>query len=76
MFTSKCLGSIWRSRSSSAAKVGSDSMASGSSDSTSLCPSQSPSVLDGMCTEDADCPMGNPVVHGNGTGCFAKETKF
>ncbi|NXV06796.1 P2RX6 protein, partial [Cettia cetti] len=29
------------------------------------CP-ESPSVLDGMCTEDADCPMGNPVVHGNG----------
>ncbi|KFP55848.1 P2X purinoceptor 6, partial [Cathartes aura] len=27
---------------------------------------QSPSVLDAMCTEDADCPMGNPVVHGNG----------
>lgn len=45
------------------------------SDSASLCSSQSPSVLDGMCTQDADCPMGNPVVHGNGTGCFAKETK-
>ncbi|NWR53514.1 P2RX6 protein, partial [Regulus satrapa] len=30
------------------------------------CPSQSPSVLDGMCTEDADCPVGSPVVHGNG----------
>ncbi|XP_066055615.1 P2X purinoceptor 6 isoform X5 [Chamaea fasciata] len=29
------------------------------------CP-ESPSVLDGMCTEDADCPVGNPVVHGNG----------
>ncbi|XP_050762600.1 P2X purinoceptor 6, partial [Gymnogyps californianus] len=29
------------------------------------CP-ESPSVLDAMCTEDADCPMGNPVVHGNG----------
>ncbi|KAL2298669.1 hypothetical protein Nmel_015675 [Mimus melanotis] len=29
------------------------------------CP-ESPSVLDGMCTEDADCPLGNPVVHGNG----------
>uniref|UniRef100_U3JWK8 Uncharacterized protein n=1 Tax=Ficedula albicollis TaxID=59894 RepID=U3JWK8_FICAL len=29
------------------------------------CP-ESPSVLDGMCTEDADCPMGSPVVHGNG----------
>ncbi|XP_061865960.1 P2X purinoceptor 6 isoform X4 [Colius striatus] len=27
---------------------------------------QSPSILDAMCTEDADCPMGNPVVHGNG----------
>ncbi|NWH20822.1 P2RX6 protein, partial [Grus americana] len=26
----------------------------------------SPSVLDAKCTEDADCPMGNPVVHGNG----------
>ncbi|NXM84369.1 P2RX6 protein, partial [Oenanthe oenanthe] len=29
------------------------------------CP-ESPSVLDGMCTEDADCPVGSPVVHGNG----------
>ncbi|NWZ24802.1 P2RX6 protein, partial [Asarcornis scutulata] len=29
------------------------------------CP-ESPSVLDGMCTEDVDCPVGNPVVHGNG----------
>ncbi|XP_009082079.1 PREDICTED: P2X purinoceptor 6-like, partial [Acanthisitta chloris] len=29
------------------------------------CP-ESPSVLDAMCTEDADCPMGNPVIHGNG----------
>ncbi|KGL77547.1 P2X purinoceptor 6, partial [Tinamus guttatus] len=29
------------------------------------CP-ESPSVLDGICREDADCPMGNPVVHGNG----------
>ncbi|XP_009461008.1 PREDICTED: P2X purinoceptor 6 [Nipponia nippon] len=29
------------------------------------CP-ESPSVLDAMCTEDADCPMGNPVVRGNG----------
>ncbi|KAM6119990.1 LOW QUALITY PROTEIN: P2X purinoceptor 6 [Phoenicopterus ruber ruber] len=29
------------------------------------CP-ESPSVLDALCTEDADCPMGNPVVHGNG----------
>ncbi|KAM7034424.1 P2X purinoceptor 6 isoform 3-T3 [Acridotheres tristis] len=28
--------------------------------------SESPSVLDGMCTEDADCPLGKPVVHGNG----------
>lgn len=37
-----------------------------------FCLSQSPSVLDGMCTEDVDCPVGNPVVHGNGTGCFAK----
>ncbi|GAB0196729.1 P2X purinoceptor 6 [Grus japonensis] len=27
---------------------------------------ESPSVLDAKCTEDADCPMGNPVVHGNG----------
>ncbi|KFV20526.1 P2X purinoceptor 6, partial [Tauraco erythrolophus] len=27
---------------------------------------QSPSVLDATCTEDADCPTGNPVVHGNG----------
>ncbi|XP_010150651.1 PREDICTED: P2X purinoceptor 6-like, partial [Eurypyga helias] len=26
----------------------------------------SPAVLDAMCSEDADCPMGNPVVHGNG----------
>ncbi|NWY04202.1 P2RX6 protein, partial [Nothoprocta ornata] len=26
----------------------------------------SPSVLDGICREDADCPMGNPVVRGNG----------
>ena len=43
------------------------------SNSASLCLSQSPSVLDAMCTEDADCPMGNPVVHGNGTGCFAKK---
>ncbi|KAM8992772.1 P2X purinoceptor 6 isoform 3-T3 [Ara ararauna] len=29
------------------------------------CP-ESPSVPAGMCTEDADCPMGEPVVHGNG----------
>ncbi|KAM8797546.1 P2X purinoceptor 6 [Eudromia elegans] len=29
------------------------------------CP-ESPSVLDGICREDADCPMGNPVVRGNG----------
>ncbi|NXI41221.1 P2RX6 protein, partial [Galbula dea] len=29
------------------------------------CP-ESPFVLDAMCTEDADCHMGNPVVHGNG----------
>uniref|UniRef100_A0A8B9BGM8 Purinergic receptor P2X 6 n=1 Tax=Anser brachyrhynchus TaxID=132585 RepID=A0A8B9BGM8_9AVES len=29
------------------------------------CP-ESPSVLDGMCTEDVDCPVGSPVVHGNG----------
>ncbi|NWT79775.1 P2RX6 protein, partial [Lanius ludovicianus] len=29
------------------------------------CP-ESPSVLDGICTEDADCLMGSPVVHGNG----------
>ncbi|NWR88985.1 P2RX6 protein, partial [Furnarius figulus] len=29
------------------------------------CP-ESPSVLDAMCMEDADCPMGNPVVNGNG----------
>ncbi|KAJ7426147.1 purinergic receptor P2X 6 [Willisornis vidua] len=29
------------------------------------CP-ESPSVLDAMCLEDADCPMGNPVIHGNG----------
>uniref|UniRef100_A0A8C9F0R6 Purinergic receptor P2X 6 n=1 Tax=Pavo cristatus TaxID=9049 RepID=A0A8C9F0R6_PAVCR len=28
--------------------------------------SGSPSVLDGICVEDVDCPMGNPVVHGNG----------
>ncbi|KFW65066.1 P2X purinoceptor 6, partial [Pygoscelis adeliae] len=27
---------------------------------------QSPSVLDAVCTEDADCPVGNPVVRGNG----------
>ncbi|XP_075625869.1 P2X purinoceptor 6 isoform X5 [Balearica regulorum gibbericeps] len=27
---------------------------------------ESPSVLDAKCTEDGDCPMGNPVVHGNG----------
>ncbi|XP_035425158.1 P2X purinoceptor 6 [Cygnus atratus] len=27
---------------------------------------KSPSVLDGMCTEDVDCPVGSPVVHGNG----------
>ncbi|NXI55081.1 P2RX6 protein, partial [Chloroceryle aenea] len=27
---------------------------------------QSPSVLDATCTEDADCPVGNPVVRGNG----------
>ncbi|XP_010279902.1 PREDICTED: P2X purinoceptor 6-like, partial [Phaethon lepturus] len=26
----------------------------------------SPSVLDATCTEDADCPVGNPVVRGNG----------
>ncbi|XP_009956896.1 PREDICTED: P2X purinoceptor 6-like, partial [Leptosomus discolor] len=26
----------------------------------------SPSVLDALCTEDADCPVGNPVVRGNG----------
>ncbi|XP_010004803.1 PREDICTED: cationic amino acid transporter 4 [Chaetura pelagica] len=29
------------------------------------CP-ESPSVLDATCTEDADCPVGNTVVHGNG----------
>ncbi|XP_050174448.1 P2X purinoceptor 6-like isoform X1 [Myiozetetes cayanensis] len=29
------------------------------------CP-ESPSVLDATCTEDADCPVGNPVVRGNG----------
>ncbi|NWQ84443.1 P2RX6 protein, partial [Columbina picui] len=29
------------------------------------CP-ESPVVLDAMCTEDADCPMGNPVARGNG----------
>ncbi|XP_065594888.1 P2X purinoceptor 6 isoform X1 [Cyrtonyx montezumae] len=29
------------------------------------CP-ESPSVKDGICVEDVDCPMGNPVVHGNG----------
>ncbi|XP_027751179.1 P2X purinoceptor 6-like isoform X3 [Empidonax traillii] len=29
------------------------------------CP-ESPSVLDAMCAEDADCPVGNPVVRGNG----------
>ncbi|KAF1425996.1 P2X purinoceptor 6, partial [Spheniscus magellanicus] len=29
------------------------------------CP-ESPSVLDAVCTEDADCPVGNPVVRGNG----------
>ncbi|NXD87845.1 P2RX6 protein, partial [Halcyon senegalensis] len=29
------------------------------------CP-ESPSVLDATCTGDADCPVGNPVVHGNG----------
>ncbi|NXJ95098.1 P2RX6 protein, partial [Corythaixoides concolor] len=29
------------------------------------CP-ESPSALDATCTEDADCPTGNPVVHGNG----------
>ncbi|KFV79690.1 P2X purinoceptor 6, partial [Struthio camelus australis] len=29
------------------------------------CP-ESPSVLDGICREDADCPIGDPVVHGNG----------
>ncbi|XP_067162855.1 P2X purinoceptor 6 isoform X2 [Apteryx mantelli] len=29
------------------------------------CP-ESPSVLDGICREDADCPVGNPVVRGNG----------
>ncbi|XP_065502209.1 P2X purinoceptor 6 isoform X2 [Caloenas nicobarica] len=26
----------------------------------------SPAVLDATCTEDADCPMGNPVDRGNG----------
>ncbi|XP_071619061.1 P2X purinoceptor 6 isoform X2 [Heliangelus exortis] len=29
------------------------------------CP-ESPSVLEATCTEDADCPVGNTVVHGNG----------
>ncbi|XP_040541028.1 P2X purinoceptor 6 isoform X1 [Gallus gallus] len=29
------------------------------------CP-ESPSVLDGICMEDVDCSVGNPVVHGNG----------
>ncbi|XP_010014763.1 PREDICTED: P2X purinoceptor 6, partial [Nestor notabilis] len=29
------------------------------------CP-ESPSVPAGMCTEDAECPTGEPVVHGNG----------
>ncbi|KAM6052034.1 P2X purinoceptor 6 isoform 2-T2 [Chlamydotis macqueenii] len=29
------------------------------------CP-ESPSVLNAVCVEDADCPTGNPVVHGNG----------
>ncbi|XP_074966304.1 P2X purinoceptor 6 isoform X2 [Phalacrocorax aristotelis] len=29
------------------------------------CP-ESPTVLDAICTEDADCPKGNPVIHGNG----------
>ncbi|NWU93735.1 P2RX6 protein, partial [Upupa epops] len=29
------------------------------------CP-ESPSVLDAMCSSDADCPAGYPVVHGNG----------
>ncbi|KAM6297896.1 LOW QUALITY PROTEIN: P2X purinoceptor 6 [Aegotheles albertisi] len=27
---------------------------------------ESPAVPDAACTEDADCPMGSPVVHGNG----------
>ncbi|NXW93849.1 P2RX6 protein, partial [Alopecoenas beccarii] len=29
------------------------------------CP-ESPTVLDAVCTEDADCPVGNPVARGNG----------
>ncbi|XP_065707565.1 P2X purinoceptor 6 [Patagioenas fasciata] len=29
------------------------------------CP-ESAAVLDAVCTEDADCPMGNPVARGNG----------
>lgn len=36
-----------------------------------FCLFQSPSVLDGICMEDVDCSVGNPVVHGNGTACFA-----
>lgn len=31
-----------------------------------FCLFQSPSVLDGICMEDVDCSVGNPVVHGNG----------
>ncbi|NXW60722.1 P2RX6 protein, partial [Eurystomus gularis] len=30
-----------------------------------VCP-ESPTILNATCTEDADCPVGNPVVHGNG----------
>jgi len=67
----KRLGHAWRSRSSSAGewRRGLGRLCSAVTALPSV--SQSPSVLDAMCAEDADCPVGKPVDRGNGTECFA-----